>query len=134
MTPLIALIKTIKALQIITSIGVIAFVWLVYPGAMLLFATAAGAIYVAAAVAAWFDRRFAVLLAFVFTILAAVLSTTGVLRFVDSGFDFLGGGFEGFEEFYVVPYFLLAIALASNLITLLHVASWRWTLFGRYQD
>ena len=101
---------------------------------MVIFATAAGLFYVAAAVGAFFDMKIAIWLAFLFSILTAVLSTMGVSRFLRNNFDFISGNFDGLSGVYLPPYLFLAIPLVSTLVVLMHLASWRWTVSGSRFD
>ena len=107
-----SLIASLKSVQLAISVGVIGLFWLIYPGAMVIFATAAGLCYVAAAVGAFFDMKIAIWLALLFSILTAILSTLGVSRFLRNDFDFIGGNFDGLSGVYLTPYLFLAISVA----------------------
>lgn len=83
-----------------------------------------------AAVGAIFNVKIAIWLAFLFSILTAILSTLGVRRFLRNGFDFVGGNFDGLSGIYLPPYFFLVISIASTLVVFMHLASWQWTVSG----
>ncbi len=127
-------ITSLKSAQLAISVGVIGLLWLIYPGAMVIFATAAGLCYVLVAVGAFFDVKIAIWLAFMFSILTAVLSTLGVSRFLRNDFDFIGGNFSGLSGVYLPPFIFLAISLLSTLVVLMHLASWRWMVSGSRFD
>jgi hypothetical protein len=128
------LIAFLKSAQLAVSVGVVALFWLIYPGVMVIFATAVGLCYVVAAVGAFFDIRITIWLAFLFSILTAVISTLGVSRFLRSNFDFIGGNFDGLSGVYLLPYLFLAVSLISTLVVLMHLVSWRWTVTGTRFD
>ncbi len=110
------MIASLKSAQLATSVGIIGLLWLIYPGAMVIFATAVGLCYVVAAVGAIFNVKIAIWLAFLFSTLTAILSTLGVRRFLRNGFDFVGGNFDGLSGIYLPPYFFLVISIASTLV------------------
>ncbi|TFG39842.1 MAG: hypothetical protein E4H42_05260, partial [Chromatiales bacterium] len=66
------MIEVLKWLQLAVSIGVIALFWLIYPGIMVVFATAGGLCYAASAIVAFRDHRVAIWLAFAFSSLTTI--------------------------------------------------------------
>ena len=129
----VTLVATIKSVQLATSVGVVILFWLIYPGVMAMFATAVGMVYVGASIGAIFNFRIAIWFGLLFSILTAILSTLGVSQFVRHGFNFGAGNFDGLSGIYFPPYVFLILSLASTLLGLLHVVSWRWTLSGSQQ-
>lgn len=127
------MIEVLKWLQLAVSIGVIALFWRIYPGVMVVLATAAGLCYVASAVVAFRNYRVAIWLAFAFSALTAIFATLSVRRYIQNGFDFLAGNFVGHSGIDLTPYVFLLISLTSMLVVVMHVAAWRWTLWGRPQ-
>jgi hypothetical protein len=119
-------ITFLKFAQLAISLGVIVLFWNIYPGIMLILASAVGMIYLAASIGAILDNRIAIWVAFVFTTIAAVLSALGVNRFLRNGFDFLAGNFEQQGAFYLPPYLFLVISLGATSVVIAHLASWRW--------
>ncbi len=125
------MITFLKFFQLAISFGVIILFWLIYPGVMVIFASAAGLCYLFASIAAICDNRIAIWFAFVFSIVTAVLATLGVYRFLQNGFDFLSGNFNQHNGFYLHPFLFLVISLGATLVVILHLASWRWMIRGR---
>jgi hypothetical protein len=119
-------ITFLKSAQLLISLGVIVLFWQVYPGILVVLASAVGMIYVAASIGAVLDNRIAIWVAFIFTTIAAVLSALGVNRFSQKGFDFLVGNFEQQGDFYFPPYLFLIISLGAASVVIAHAASWRW--------
>ena len=128
------MIRFLKSSQLVVSLGVIGSFWLIYPGAMVIFASAVGLAYTAASVGAIRDHRIAIWVAFVFSIVTAVLAALGVNRFMRNGFDFLAGNFDQHSGIYLPPYLFLAISSGAALVVVLHLASWHWVVRGRQKD
>jgi len=128
------MITFLKTVQLAISFGVIALFWLIYPGVMLIFASAAGLCYVVTSIGAIHDNRIAIWLAFVFSTLTAIFAALGVNRYLRNGFDFLVGNFYEHSGIYLPPYLFLVISLGATLVVIVHVASWRWMVRGRRQD
>lgn len=105
-------------------------IWLVYPGAMAIFASAAGLAYVVAALGALRDKRLAIWISLAFSVVTAILSALGVSRFLRNGFDFSIGNFDQQSGIYFPPYMLLAMSIVATLIVALHLVAWRWVLRG----
>jgi ABC-type uncharacterized transport system permease subunit len=124
-------IRLLKAVQVAVSAVVLALVWLIYPGVLFAVAIAVAVGYLTACLFAVGDSRIGIWVAFLFTGLTAVLSTLGVSRVLRSGFDFLSGTYESHSELYAVPYLFLAASLGSIFVVVLHLACWRWVLYGR---
>ena len=125
------LITFLKSCQLVVSIAVIGSIWLIYPGAMVIFASAVGLAYLAASFGAFHDNRIAIWVAFAFSVATAVLAALGVSRFIRNGFDFLAGNFDQQSGIYLPPYVFIAIAIGAVLVVALHLVSWRWVLRGR---
>ena len=128
------MISLLKSTQLVIAIAVIALFWLIYPGIMMVFASGAGIIYVAASIGALFENRIAIWTAFVFSTVTAILSALGVTRFLRSGFDFLAGKFDETGDIYLLPYLLLAISIGAALVVIAHLASWRWMVSGQPKE
>lgn len=116
------------------SLSVTGLIWLIYPGAMAIFASAAGLIYVAASFGAIRDNRIAIWVAFVFSVVTTMLAALAVSRFMRSGFDFIAGNYDQHSEVYLPPYGFLAISIIAILVVILHLAFWRWTIQGRQNE
>lgn len=112
------------------SFCVIALIWLIYPGVMVLFATFAALCYVAVCIAAFRDNQFAVWLAFVITALLGILSSLSVNHFIQNGFNYFAGNFPEYNGIYLPPYLFLVISLGSAIVVVLHLITWRWLLLG----
>jgi hypothetical protein len=121
----------LKYCQLAVSFGVIGMIWQFYPGAMVIFASAVGLAYVAASFGAIRDNRIAIWVALLFSVVTAGLAALGVSRFMRNGFDFLAGKFDQHSEILIFPYVFIAISIGAALVTVLHLASWRWVLRGR---
>jgi hypothetical protein len=124
------MITFLKSAQLVIAFAVIALFWLIYPGIMMVFASGVGMIYVAASIGALLENRIAIWAAFVFSTVAAILSAFGVTKFLRNGFDFLAGTFDATGDFYLLPYFFLAISIGAALVVIAHLASWRWMVPG----
>lgn len=109
-------------IQLLVAVAVIGLFFLIYPGVMVLFASAVGLVYVAAAVGALRGSRVAGWIATGFSAATALLATLGVFRFVGNGFGFLSGNFDSAEGIYWVPYAFLAIAISATLVVVLRLA------------
>jgi len=119
---------------LLVSLGVIGLIWLIYPGAMVIFTSAVGLAYVAASFGAMRDNRIAIWAGFVFSVVTAGLAALGVSRFIRNGFDFLAGNFGEHSGIYFLPYVFLAVSIGAALVVLMHLASWRWLLRGRQNE
>lgn len=119
----------LKTLQLAVSVGVLILFWLVYPGAV--FASVAGLCYVIASIAAIRDRPVGVRLAFTFSLLAFGFSAWAVYRYLDNGFDYLSGNFDGRAGIHWPAYLFLFVAVGAITVIVLHVLSWRWMLRPR---
>jgi hypothetical protein len=124
------MISILKAAQLALSLGAIVLVWVVFPGLMVIIATAIGIIYVAAAIGAILDYRMAIWAAFVFSIITAAYSIYGVIQFSRNGFDFLTGNFDQHGGFYFYPYMFLAISLGAGFVVIANLVSWHWMVSG----
>ena len=109
-------------IQLLVAVAVIGLFFLIYPGVMVLFASAVGLVYVAAAVGALRGSRVAGWIATGFSAGTALLATLGVFRFVGNGFGFLSGNFDSVEGIYWVPYAFLTIAISATLVVVLRLA------------
>lgn len=118
----------LKALQLCVSFGLLILLRLIFPGTLLALTGAAALCYVGAAVLAIRDNRAAVWIAFVFSLIAAAFSSWGVYRYLDNGFDYLSGHFEGRTGVYLPAYLFLLVAAGSVAVIVLHARSWRWML------
>ena len=123
-----------KSCQLAVSLAVIGLIWLIYPGAMAVFASVVGLAYLAASLGTIRDNRLATWIAFAFSVVTAVLSALGVSRFIRNGFDFLAGNFDQQSGIYLPPYVFLAIFIGAVLVVALHLVSWRWVLLGRRNE
>ena len=65
------MIKALKLIQLAISLMVIVLFWLIYPGVMVLFATAVGLLYLLTSIGSFFNRRIVIWPAFVFSTLTA---------------------------------------------------------------
>ncbi len=124
------MLATLKALQLVTSVGLVGVVWMVYPGSTLVLVTVVGACYVGAAVLAALDYRIGIWLAFAFSVLTAAFAGYGVYRYVRNGFDFLRGTYGRLDETYLPPYLFALVAACAVAVVLLHLKAWRWLLGG----
>jgi hypothetical protein len=125
-------IRLLKTVQVAVAVVVIVLVWLIYPTVLFAVAIAVAVGYLTACLFAAGDSRIGIWLAFLFTGLTAVLSTLSVSRVLRNGFDFLSGTYESHSELFdAVPYLFLATSLGSIFVVGLHVACWRWVLYGR---
>lgn len=125
------MLTLLKWLQLATSLGLIGLGWLVFPGAMVVLATAAVLGYVAAAVMAMLDYRIGIWLAFVCSVLTALFTSYGVYRYVVNGFEFLTGTYGALGGVYLPPYGFVLVAAAAIVVVILHARAWRWMLSGR---
>jgi hypothetical protein len=123
-----ARINLLKTLQLAVSVGVLVLFWLIYPGVLLLFAGLVGLCYVIASIAAVRDKLVGMWLAFAFSLLTFVFSAWGVYRYLDNGFDYLSGNFDGRAGIYWPAYLFLFVALGAITVIVLHALSWRWML------
>ena len=121
----------LKALQLAVSVGVLVLFWLIYSGVLLALASVVGLCYVAAALVATRDRLAGIWLAFAFGLLAFAFSAWGVYRYLDNGFDYLSGNFDGRTGIYWPAYLFLLVTLGSITVIVLHALSWRWMLRPR---
>jgi hypothetical protein len=128
------MITFLKSVQLIVAFAVVVLFWLIYPGIMVIFASAVGMIYVAASIGAIFEYRTAIWAAFVFSAIAAVFSAFGVNRLLRNGFDFLEGTFDQTGGFYLTPYLFLAISIGAALVVIAQLASWRWMVPGQSKE
>lgn len=113
-----------KAAQLFVSLAVVGLFWLIYPGVMVLVASAVGLIYVASAVAALRGNKLGSRVAFAFSAATAILATLGATRLAGSGFSFTSGDFEFHDGVYWTPYAFLAVATGATLVVVLHLISW----------
>jgi hypothetical protein len=114
-----------KIIQLLVSFSIVGLFWLIYPGVMVLFASAVGLIYVAAAVGALRGNQLANQIAFALSLMTAILATLAVQRFVSSGFSYVSGNFEMLDGIYWPPYPILAVALGAALVVALQIAGRR---------
>ena len=121
----------LKWLQLLVSLGVLLLFWLIYPGALLLFAGIGGLCYVVASAAAARDRPAGVWFAAALSVLAFGFSAWGVYRYLDNGFDYLAGNFAGRAGIYWPAYLFLLVAVGSFVVIVLHGVAWRWVLEPR---
>jgi len=124
----------LKSCQLAVSLAVIGLIWLIYPGAMVIFTGAVGLAYLAASFGAIRDNRIAIWAALAFSVVTAVLTALGVSRFTRNGFDFLAGNFDQHSGIYLLPYVFLAISIGAVLVVALHLVSWRWVLRGSQNE
>ena len=124
------MVRFLKSAQLAMSLSVTALLSTIYPGIMALFAGIVGLVYVGASVGAFQEKRIFIWIAFAFSSAVAVLSVLGVNRFVQNGFDYMTGNFPHEADVNFLPYLVLTIAMASSLVCVAHVISWRW-MFGR---
>jgi len=97
---------------------------------MVVFASVIGLVYVAASAGARGDSRIAIWIAFVFSVLTAMLSTAGFIRFLGGEFSFLTGNFPSHSGIYLPPYLFLLISLGSIFVVIASLVSWRWIIRG----
>jgi len=114
-----------KIAQLFVSLAVLGLFWRIYPGVMVLFASAIGLIYVAASICALRGCRLANQVAIAFSAATAILATLAVLRFARSGFSYATGNYEWHDGVYWTPYAFLAVAAGAALVVVLHLALWR---------
>jgi hypothetical protein len=120
------MIRALKSIQLVVSIGVIILFLMIYPGVMVVFACMVGCFYVAAAIGSMRDSLPAIWVAFAFSLLTAILSTLGVMRFLTNGFDFLAGNWGQYGGLYFHPYLFVIISFGSIAVVILHLLSWKW--------
>jgi hypothetical protein len=111
-----------KALQLAVSVAFLAILWQIYPG------VAAGMIglgHIAASAAAMFGSRVATLVALAFTTLAGAFASWGVYRYLDNGFRYLSGNFDGRTGIHWPAYLFLFAATGAITVIVLHVLIWR---------
>jgi hypothetical protein len=118
----------LKGLQLAVSIGAFVLSWLVFPGVLMLFAALVGLAYVAAAIAAAYDKLIGIWAAFAFSLFALAACAWGVYRYLDNGFDYLAGNFDNRAGFYWPAYLFLVVTAIALAVVVLHVVSWRWML------
>ena len=128
------MIKALKLIQLAISLMVIVLFWLIYPGVMVLFATAVGLLYLLTSIGSFFNRRIAIWPAFVFSTLTAIFSSLSVNRFLLNGFDYFSGNFNQHGVFYFSPYLFMLISFCSILVVIMHLASWRWMIHGKLKS
>jgi hypothetical protein len=114
-------IRAVKIFQLLVSLSVVGLFWLIYPGIMVLIASAVALLYVAAAVGALRGHYAAGRVAFVGSLATAILATVAVLRFVGNGFSYRLGNFELHDGVYWPPYAFLAIAIGASLVVSLQL-------------
>ena len=114
-----------KTAQLFVSLAVAGLPWLIYPGVMVLIASATGLVYVAASIGALRGSKLASRVALAFSVATAILATLAVLRFARGGFSYVSGNFEWHDGIYWTPYAFLAIAVGATLVVLSHLVSSR---------
>ena len=114
-----------RLVQLLVSLAVLGLFWLIYPGVMVIVATAAGLLYVAVSLLALRGSTPAAWSALALSAATAVLTTLAVLRFAGNGFGYLAGNFEGHGGIYWTPYAFLAIAIGAALTVILQVVTMR---------
>ncbi len=124
------MIKALKSIQFMTSVTVTALFWLIYPGVMVLLASIVGLFYMMAAIGAIFENHIAIWFAFAISLLTAILSSLGVVRFAQGSFDFLAGNWGKSEEFALHPYLFVIVSLMSTVVVIMHLISWQWMIKG----
>jgi len=125
------MISILKAIQLTAAISITVSMLLIYPGVMAFFASSVGFCFIFAAVGAICNNRVAIWLAFLFSVLSAILSLVGFNRFLNNGFNYLGGNWESHGGFYFVPYLFLLILILSASVVILHILSWKWMVQGK---
>ena len=117
------MMRIAQIIQLVVSLAVLGLFWLLYPGVMVLFASAAGLLYVAASIGALRGSLLAGRVALGFSVAAAILAAAAVLRFVGNDFNYLSGNFVLYDGVYWPPYAFLAIANGAAASIVLQVAS-----------
>lgn len=110
------MIRATRIIQLLVSLSVVGLCWLIYPGVMVLVATAVALLYVAAAVGALRGYYVAGRVASLGSLATAMLATVAVLRFVRNGFSYPSGNFALHDGVYWLPYAFLAIAIGAWLV------------------
>lgn len=128
------MVRIAYIIQLIVSLAVIGLFWMIYPGAMVLAASALGLVYVAASAGALRGSRLASRVAFAFSATTAILAALAVLRFVGNSFSYLSGSFELHDGVYWAPYAFLAIATGATLVVVLQLYSRRAGSSGEAQS
>jgi hypothetical protein len=123
-----------RIIQLTVSLAVVGLFWLIYPGVMVIAATAAGLLYVAASLLALRGGKPAARIAFTLSAITAALTTLAVLRFAGNGFNYLSGNFESHGGIYWPPYAFLAIAIGAALAVMLQVVAMRFGRGGTVQS
>jgi hypothetical protein len=114
-----------RIIQLLVSLAVAGLFWLIYPGVMVIVATAAGLLYVAASLFALRGSKLATWIALTLSVATAVLTTLAVLRFAGNSFSYLAVNFKGHGGIYRTPYAFLAIAIGAALAVILQVVAAR---------
>lgn len=128
------MLRIAHIIQLIVSLAVIGLFWMIYPGVMVLAASALGLVYVAASVAAIRGSKPGSRVAFAFSATTVILAALSVLRFVGNGFSYLSGNFQLHDGVYWAPYAFLAIASGATLVVVLQLVAWRTGSGGEAQS
>lgn len=115
------MMRIAHVIQLIVSLAVLGLFWLIYPGVMVLFASAVGLLYVAASIGALRGSLLASRVALGFSVATAILAAAAVLRFVGNDFSYLSGSFVLYDGVYWPPYAFLAIANGATFVVVLHL-------------
>ena len=117
--------RVADVIQLAISFAVIGLFWLIYPGVMLLIASAIGMAYVLASAGALRGNLLAGRIALVFTATTAIFALLGTSRFAVNGFSYLSGNFAHEGGIYWLPYAFLAIAAGAAVVVLMRMVSAR---------
>jgi hypothetical protein len=112
----------LKVLQLAVSVGFLGLLWQIYPG---IAGVVVGLGHVAASTAAMLGSRVGTLAAFVFTATAGAFAWWGVYRYLDNGFAYLSGNFDGRTGIHWPAYLFLLVATGAATVIALQLLAWR---------
>jgi hypothetical protein len=112
----------LKTLQLAVSVGFLGLLWQIYPG---ITGGVLGLGYVAVSTAAMLGSRVGTLAAFAFTAIAGAFAWWGVYRYLDNGFGFLSGNFDGRTGIHWPAYLFLFVATGAATVIALQLMAWR---------
>jgi hypothetical protein len=112
----------LKTLQLTVSVAFLSILLQIYPG---IAGGVVGIGHVAASTAAALGSRFGTLVAFVFAALAGAFTSWGVYRYLDNGFDYLSGNFDGRAGIHWPAYLFLFVAAGALAVIALQLFVWR---------
>ncbi len=112
----------LKALQLAVSVVFLGVLWQIYPG---IAGGVVGVGHVAASTAAALGSRFGTVVAFALTAMAGAFASWGVYRYLDNGFDYLSGNFDGRTGIHWPAYQFLLVAAGAVAVVVLQLRAWR---------